>query len=134
MEGFLQNSREMAHIVGRQNVGSMHVKRSDLKKTRTLLFPEIRGTLNRCTRKRPLQDSAIIFFTLWQGNLHCTAQVTEFPANFSNPQDGKSTDFSAGKCHLLYFVVVPESLTDELEGHSGASIQNYHADPSYCRT
>ena len=29
MEGFLQNSREIAHIVSRQNVGSMHVKRSD---------------------------------------------------------------------------------------------------------
>ena len=39
-----------------------------------------------------------------------TAQITGFPANVSNPQGGKSTDFSAGKCHLLYFVVVPESL------------------------
>ena len=31
---------------------------------------------------------------------------------FSNPQGGKSKDFSAGKCPLLYFVVVPESLKD----------------------
>ena len=41
MDSFLsKKSREMAQIVGRQNVGSMHVKRSDPEKTRTLLFPE----------------------------------------------------------------------------------------------
>ena len=44
-------------------------------------------------------------------NLHFTAQITGFPEIFSNPQRGKSKDFSAGKCHLLYFVVVSESLT-----------------------
>ena len=37
-------------------------------------------------------------------------QITGFPANVSNRQGGNSTHFSAGKCHLLYFVVVPESL------------------------
>ena len=68
-----------------------------------------RGNLNRYT-KRPLQDSAIIFSTPGWGNLRFTAQITGFPANVSNPQGGKSTDFSAGQCHLLYFVVVPESL------------------------
>ena len=36
--------------------------------------------------------------------------MTGSPANVSNPQGGKSTDFSAGKCHLLYFVVLLESL------------------------
>ena len=51
------------------------------------------------------------FFLLWGwGNLRFTAQITGFPQNVINPQGGKSTDFSAGKCHLLYFVVVPESL------------------------
>ena len=44
-------------------------------------------------------------------NLHFTAQITRFPEKFSNPQRGKSKDFSAGKCYLLYFVVVSESLT-----------------------
>ena len=29
MENFLRNSREIAQIVGGQNVGSKHVKRSD---------------------------------------------------------------------------------------------------------
>ena len=28
MEGFLQNPREIAQIIGGQNVGSMHVERS----------------------------------------------------------------------------------------------------------
>ena len=32
MEGFLQNSREIAQIVGGQNVGGMHVERSDPEK------------------------------------------------------------------------------------------------------
>ena len=32
MYGFLQNSREIAQIVGGQNIGSMHVKRSDPEK------------------------------------------------------------------------------------------------------
>ena len=32
MDSFLQNSKEMAQIVGGQNVGSMHVKRSDPEK------------------------------------------------------------------------------------------------------
>ena len=32
IEGFLQNSRDIAQIVGGQNVGSMHVKRSDPEK------------------------------------------------------------------------------------------------------
>ena len=32
MEGFAQNSRENAQIVGGQNIGSMHVKRSDAEK------------------------------------------------------------------------------------------------------
>ena len=31
----------------------------------------------------------------------------------ATPPGGKSTDFSAGKCHLLYFVVVPESLSEK---------------------
>ena len=71
---------------------------------------QFRGNVNRYT-KRPLQDSAIIFPFSDLGNLRFTAQIAGFPANVSNPQGGKSTDFSAGKCHLLYFVVVPESLT-----------------------
>ena len=59
--------------------------------------------LNRYT-KSPLQDSVIIFSTPGMGgNLRFTAQIPEFSANVSSPQGGKSTDFSAGKCHLLYF-------------------------------
>ena len=42
-----------------------------------------------------------------------TAQIKEFPAKVSNPQGGKSTGFSTGNCHLLYFAVVPESLNQE---------------------
>ena len=38
MEGFLQNSREIAQIVGGQNVGSMHVKRSDPEKDWNFTF------------------------------------------------------------------------------------------------
>ena len=38
MEGFPQNSRETAQIVGGQNLGSMHVKDQTLEKTRTLPF------------------------------------------------------------------------------------------------
>ena len=37
------------------------------------------------------------------------AQITGFREKFSNPQGGKSKDFSAGKCHLLDFIVVLES-------------------------
>ena len=40
MDGVPQNFREIAQIVGGQNVGNMHVKRSDLKKARTLFFPD----------------------------------------------------------------------------------------------
>ena len=40
MEGFPRNSREIAQIVGGQNVGSMQVKRSNPEKTRTLPLPE----------------------------------------------------------------------------------------------
>ena len=68
-------------------------------------FAKFRGHLNRCT-KRPPQDSVIILSTPGTGNLRFTAQITGFPAYVSNPQGGKSTNFSAGKCHLLYFVVV----------------------------
>ena len=42
--------------------------------------------------------------------LHCSAEITRFSVDSSNPQAAKSTDFSAGKCHLPYFVVVLESL------------------------
>ena len=37
--------------------------------------------------------------------LHCIS--AKFPANFSNPQGGTSTDSSAGKCHLLCPKVAP---------------------------
>ena len=43
MQGFQQNSREIAQIVGGQYVGSMQVKDQTLRKTRTLLFPESRS-------------------------------------------------------------------------------------------
>ena len=68
------------------------------------------------------------FFPLpgW-GNLCSTAQVTGFPANVSNPQGGKSTDFSAGKCHLLYFVVVSGSLR-RVPGHSRSNSWNSETD------
>ena len=39
-----------------------------------------------------------------------SAQITGFRDMLSTPQGGKSKHFSAGKCHLLYFVVVLESL------------------------
>ena len=72
-------------------------------------YYDIRGNLNRYT-KRPLQDSAIIFPLSGWGNLRFTGANHRVPANVINPQGGKSTDFSAGKCHLLYFVVGLESL------------------------
>ena len=58
-----------------------------------------------------------------------------FLANVSNPQGGKSTDFSAGKCHLLYFVVVPESLTfGSLWGHSaGVTFESLCFFLCFCR-
>ena len=68
-----------------------------------------RGNFNRYT-KRPLQDSAIIFSTPGMGESAFFCSNHRVSCKCSNPQDGKSTDFSAGKCHLLYFVVVPESL------------------------
>ena len=71
--------------------------------------PLFRGNLDRYT-KRPLQDSATIFPLPGWENLRFAAQITGFPANVSNPPGGKSIDVSGGKCHLLYFVVVPESL------------------------
>ena len=73
-------------------------------------FHGIRGSLNRYTKKT-LQDSANIFSTPGMGKsaFYCANHRV---ANVSNPQGGKSTDFSAGKCHLLYFVVVPESPRD----------------------
>ena len=71
------------------------------------------GETLTATRKRTATGFCDNFSPLsgW-GNLRFTVQITGYPANVSNPQGGKSTDFSAGKCYLLYFVVVPESLTE----------------------
>ena len=65
---------------------------------------KIRGNLNRYTKRPRFCE------ILGRGNLRYTEKITGFPANIRNPQGGKSTDFSVGKCHLLYFAVVPESL------------------------
>ena len=73
-----------------------------------------RRTLNRYT-KRPLQDSTIFSPVLRWRHRHFTVQIRGFPDVFSNPQGGKSKAFAAGKCRLLYFVAVPESLSFVLQ-------------------
>ena len=64
-----------------------------------------RGTLDRYT-KRLLRDSAIIL--MGESAFYCANHRVFFKCQ--HPQGGKFTDFSAGKCHLLYVIVVPESL------------------------
>ena len=54
-----------------------------------------------------LQNSAITFLLL-----EFSVQTTRVPANFSNPR--KSTRFFRWKGHLLYILVVPDSLTESL--------------------
>ena len=50
------------------------------------------------------------FFHSWDGaTCRFTAQLTGFPASVSNPQ--KNPQFSDGKCHLPYFVVLFRSLS-----------------------
>ena len=70
---------------------------------------ENRRTLNH---ERPLQDSAILFSTPgMDGGIGILLGKSQGFLKFSaTPRVENQTDFSAGKCHLLYFVVVPESL------------------------
>ena len=58
-------------------------------------------------------DPGALWVLGWR-NLHVTVQITGFPVNFSNPHCGNSKDLSAGKCHLLYFVVVMGYLNERL--------------------
>ena len=70
-----------------------------------------RRTLNRYTEKdhyRILQYFSPL--PRWR-HQRFTVQITGFPEYFSKPQGAKTKDFAAGRSHLLYFVVVPESLT-----------------------
>ena len=69
-----------------------------LQELPSVFFNMTRGNLNRYT-KRPLQDSAIIFPLLGWWNLHFMEDPQIFPLE---------------KCHVLYFVVVPESLNDKI--------------------
>ena len=75
---------------------------------------EIRRTVVSHCKKRQLQDSDTPGTE--RRNLGCTAPITGFPENFSNLQGRKSKDSSAGKCYLLYLVVVPGPLRDENQG------------------
>ena len=112
----------------RLTFSSLKIKKFDRDQIFLIVGPSgfFRRTFNRYT-KRPLQDSAIIFSTHGMGEsaFYCAKQITVFPADFCTPQGGKSTDFSGGKCHLLYFVVVPQSLKltagEKIHDGSGAA-------------
>ena len=63
-----------------------------------LLFARLGEPLT-ATRKDRYKILRQLSPLLGWGNLRFTAQIRVFSANVSNPQGGKSTNFSAGKCH-----------------------------------
>ena len=80
MEGFPRNSREITQIVGRQNIGTCTLKDQTLKKTRTLLFPEM-----------ALTSESAITITRFRPSKHCDPEVLRRPETLKNSKDPKVT-------------------------------------------